>query len=193
MMRLAPYRPFVARAGKPFADTYAFPATSVIVPVSAERDWMSSPVAVSPDVTLYVQVNVVDAVTAGQVAGVSVVPVSRRSEEAPVVVTGSENVTVIETVPPTLLVPDAAVVIVETVGGIASHAPLGVATVAVDATGDAVALVGKLSFDSKPDAPAFESVRVSVLPGAAMVTFAAVVVPKSAVPEDEMGGSLRTF
>ena len=170
--------------------TYTFPAASAIVPVRAEIDWTSRRDTVSPDATVYVQVKVVEAVTAGQVAAVSMAPVSSRSDDVPVVVTGSEKVTVIVTVSPNFFVPEAAVVIVETVGGVVSaHDPPDVATVAVDTTGEAVAVVGRLSFASAPVAPELVSLRVSVLPVAAMVTLPAFDVAKSAVPEEEMAGS----
>jgi hypothetical protein len=54
-----------------------------------------------------VHANVVDAVTAAQVAAVSVLPVSSRRDDDPVEVIASEKVTVMATVPPTLNDPEA--------------------------------------------------------------------------------------
>jgi hypothetical protein len=71
----------------------------------------------------------------------------------------------------------------------ATHDPPDVAMVAVDTTGEAVAVVGRFSFASAPVAPELESVKVSVLPVAAMVTLLVFDVPKSAVPEEEIAGS----
>ena len=59
----------------------------------------------SPAATVYVHANVVDAVTAAQVAAVSVLPVSSRSDDDPVEVIASEKVTVRATVPPALYEP----------------------------------------------------------------------------------------
>ena len=61
----------------------------------------------SPDTTVYVHANVVDAVTAAQVAAVSVLPVSSNNDDDPVEVIASEKVTVRATVPAALYEPAA--------------------------------------------------------------------------------------
>jgi hypothetical protein len=60
---------------------------------------------------VYVHDSVVDAVTAAHVAAVSVLPVSSNSDDVPVDVTASENVTVIATVPAALYDPAAVDVV----------------------------------------------------------------------------------
>jgi hypothetical protein len=70
---------------------------------------------------VYVHDSVVDAVTAAHVAALSVLPVSSNSDDVPVDVTASENVTVMATVPAALYDPAAVdVVTALTVGAVVS-------------------------------------------------------------------------